>query len=103
MKRPNMTDDQREIAIELMANALRKDAHLRARALGSDPSDAVRGGITRRRAEASQRYVDGMRDMLRVLFPNGHAIAEECMDAAYARAMGIPHHKADGEGGLAGH
>lgn len=91
MARPEITSDQKEIAIELLANALRKDAHVRSRAHRTGPPDGViREGMARRRAESSQRYVDGMRDMLRVLFPNGYAIAEECMDEAYARAMGIP-------------
>ena len=91
MTRPGITDDQKELAIELLANALRKDAHLRRRAHHSEQrDDMLRSGMTRRRAESSQRYIDGMRDMLRVLFPNGYTIAEECMDAASIRAMGIP-------------
>lgn len=91
MTRPGITDDQREIAIELLANALRKDAHLRSRAQHTGQRvDMVQAGMARRRAESSQRYVDGMRDMLRVLFPNGYAIADECLDEAYARAMGLP-------------
>ena len=91
MARPRITSDQREIAIELLANALRKDAHLRSRAYRPGARDGVlREGLSRRRAESSQRYVEGMRDMLRVLFPDGYAVADECMDEAYARAMGIP-------------
>lgn len=91
MARPGITSDQREIAIELLANALRKDAHLRGRAgEAGSRADMVWAGLARGRAEASQRYIDGMRDMLRVLFPNGSAIADECMNEAYARAMGLP-------------
>jgi hypothetical protein len=91
MTRHGITDDQKEIAIELLANALRKDAHLRSRPPDQGQRvDMVQAGIARRRAESSQRYIDGMRDMLRVLFPNGAAIAEACMDEAYLRAMGIP-------------
>lgn len=91
MTRPQITDDQKEIAIELLANALRKDAHIRSRSHdASQRDDMIRAGLSRRRAESSQRYVEGMRDMLRVLFPNGYEIAEGCMNEAYARAMGIP-------------
>lgn len=103
MSRPEITDDQREIAIELMANALRKDAHIRARAHRTRGHvDILRAGLVRNRAEPSQRYVEGMRDMLRVLFPHGHAIAEECMDAAFARAMGVPRHN-EGTSGRTDH
>jgi hypothetical protein len=91
MERPEITRDQRELAIELLANALRKDAHLRQRAKQPGTGIYMTGaGITQRRADASQRYVDGMRDLLRVLFPNGHAVADECLNEAYARAMGVP-------------
>lgn len=90
MSRPEMTDDQREIAIELMANALRKDAHVRNRAGGTgEGRDALWTSVARRRAEPSQRYVEGMRDMIRVLFVDGHAAAEECLEAASAKALGI--------------
>lgn len=85
-----ITVDQREMAVMMLANALRKDAHLRNRVhQGADASDALHAGMVKRRLESSQRYVEGMRDLLRVLFPNGHAIAEECMEEAYARAMGV--------------
>lgn len=92
MSRPEMTDDQREIAIELLANALRKDAHLRNRPAGAgEGRDVLRTGAVRRRAEPSQRYVEGMRDMIRVLFVDGHAAADACLEAASARALGVPH------------
>lgn len=91
MSRPEMTDDQREIAIELLANALRKDAHLRNRASHqTEGVDPVRLVAARRRAEPSQRYVEGMRDMIRVLFVDGHAAADACLEAASAQALGIP-------------
>ena len=91
MIRPGITEDQKEIAIELLANALRKDAHLRTGAgQTGQRGDILREGIARRRVETSRRYVEGMRDMLRVLFPNGYEIADVCMNEAYARAMGIP-------------
>lgn len=97
MDRPEMTGDQREMAVELLANALRKDAHLRARALqpGSE-EDLLHVSLGKRRAEPSQRYIDGMRDMLRMLFPNGDAVAQACLEEAYARAMGVPSFGANG-------
>lgn len=90
MDRPAITADQREMAVIMLANALRKDVHLRNRQTRpGEEEDVIRAGLSRRRAEASQRYVDGMRDMLRVLFPEGDRIVRECMEEAYAMAMGI--------------
>jgi len=91
MGRPTITGDQREMAVVLLANAMRKDAHLRGRAHQfGELGNPLHHGMTKRRAEPSQRYVEGMRDLLRVLFPNGHAVAEECLEEAYARAIGAP-------------
>ena len=91
MGRPEITDDQREIAIVLLANALRKDAHLRARVSRMrEHEDPVRYGMAKRRSEPSLRYVEGMRDLLRSLFVDGHAAADECLEEAYARAIGAP-------------
>jgi len=88
---PEITPDQREMAVVMLANALRKDAHLRARAHQlREQGMPLLAGLTRRRAEPSQRYVEGMRDLLRVLFPNGHAVAADCLEEAYARALGMP-------------
>lgn len=91
MGHPEITTDQREMAVVLLANAMRKDAHLRARAhTFREQGDTLYKGIMKRRSEPSQRYVEGMRDLLRLLFSNGHAVAEECLEEAYARAMGAP-------------
>lgn len=91
MGRPTITADQREMAVEMLANALRKDAHLRARAHPvGEPANSLYQGMSKQRAEPSQRYVEGMRDLLRVLFLDGHAAAEECLEEAYARAIGAP-------------
>jgi len=93
------------MAIVLLANALRKDAHLRARGhqLG-EPDSPLHHVLAKRRAEPSQRYVEGMRDLLRVLFPDGHAVAEECLEEAYARAIGAPAtHGANGSNGTRYH
>lgn len=86
--RPEMTPDQREMLVELLANALRKDAHLRAR-LGGMTGDPFQSGMAKRRIEASQRYVEGMRDAVRVLFLDGYSAAQACLEAAHARATGM--------------
>lgn len=100
MGRPEITADQREIAIVLLANAIRKDAHLRDRALrAGQENDPVRAGMLRRRSEPSQRYIDGMRDLLRVLFISGDALVDECLEEAYARAMGFSAHEAANDTG----
>lgn len=90
MDRPPITADQREMAVVMLANALRKDVHLRNRQpRPGDEEDVIRAGLARRRAEGSQRYIDGMCDLLRVLFPDGDRVVRECMEEAYAMAMGI--------------
>lgn len=89
MGRPRITADQREMAVVMLANALRKDAHLHAPAPpAAEPGGALYHGLTKRRSEPARRYVEGMRDLLRVLFPDGHAVADECLEEAYARAIG---------------
>lgn len=89
MERPQITADQREMAVVLLANAMRKDAHLRARAHEvEEQGSLLHASRARRRAELAQRYIEGMRDLLRVLFPNGYAVAEECLEEAYALALG---------------
>ncbi len=92
MRQPEITDDQREMAIVLLANAMRADAHLRDRAhqAGERTGGALEAGLMKRRVEPSQRYVDGMRDLLRVLFSDGQAVTEACLEEAYARAIGAP-------------
>jgi hypothetical protein len=100
MERPPITPEQKEMAVTLLANALRKDAYLRTRARGAgDPGDPLHDAFAKRRAEPSRRYVEGMRDLLRVLFPDGHAVADECLEAAYARAIGAPTHTPNGRSG----
>jgi len=89
MPYPEMTNDQRAMAVEMLANALRKDAHLRERAHRLREGAPLPARATYGRAESSQRYVDGMRDLLRVLFADGHAATDACMEAAYALATGV--------------
>ena len=100
MGQPRITRDQREMAVVLLANAMRKDAHLRARAHQlQEEGTPLHAGMVKRRAEPSRRYVEGMRDLLRVLFPNGHAVAEECLEEAHARAIGASAYGPDGGNG----
>jgi hypothetical protein len=90
MAQTGITDDQREMAVAMLANAIRKDAHLRNRARHArDAGNPLIAVMASRRSEPSQRYVDGMRDILKVLFANGGVVAEECLEEAYARALGV--------------
>jgi hypothetical protein len=92
MGQPTITDDQRELAVILLANALRKDAHLRTRpgVAGPEGTEAV-SGAARWRIEASRRYARGMTDLLAVLFDGGRAVADECLAAAEVLAFGRRH------------
>lgn len=104
MGRPTITADQKEMAVVLLANAMRKDAHLRARKHDAgEPANLLHHGLAKRRSGPSERYVEGMRDLLRVLFPDGHAVAEECLEEAYARAIGAPAHAATSGNGTQYH
>jgi hypothetical protein len=89
MGQPTITEDQRELAVILLANALRKDAHLRARpdAAGREGTETVTGAA-RWRIEASRRYTQGMTDLLAVLFEGGRTVANECLAAAEVLAFG---------------
>ena len=92
MGRPRITAEQRGMAVALLANAIRKEAHLRARANAAAhrAEDAIPVGGARGRQEASGRYVQGMRDLLVVLFEGGRAVADECYQAARVQALGEP-------------
>ena len=89
MTQPTITLDQRDLAVTLLANALRKDAHLWR---GSDktPESGMLGGTVRWRIEASRRYAQGMTDLLAVLFDGGRPLADDCLKAAEHLAFG-PH------------
>jgi hypothetical protein len=90
MGQPEITEDQRVMVVALLANAIRKDAHLRERADRARQREyAVTESFAIRRAEASRRYVDGMCDMVRVLFADGQAVVNDCLEDAYAHAMGM--------------
>ncbi len=83
-----MTEEQRAVAVALLANAIRKEERLAGRARDRVEDDlglAVGAGA---RAEASRSYVRGMRDLLAVLFAGGRAVADDCYEAARAQALG---------------
>ena len=89
MGRPRMTAEQRGMAVALLANAIRKEAHLRTRAeAAAEGGELAAVAGARGRREASGQYVRGMRDLLAVLFEGGAAVADECLAAARAAALG---------------
>ena len=89
MARSEITSDQRAMAVALLANALRKDAHVRARTGDGDGRRHDLSGLgSRARSDASQQYIRGMRDLLTVLFENGRAVADACYDDARVQAFG---------------
>lgn len=83
-----MTEDQRGMAIALLANAIRKEERLRARAADRAERSPLPVPASRGRADASGRYVQGMRDLIAVLFVDGRAAADECYRIARAQALG---------------
>ena len=94
MGRPRMTDEQRAVAVALLANAIRKDERQQA-IREQRRGDLTLTGGSRRRAEASAQYVRGMRDLLAVLFDGDRAVADACY--AEARALARGERTADGE------
>ncbi|HWV36835.1 MAG TPA: hypothetical protein VNZ55_14460 [Thermomicrobiales bacterium] len=91
MGQPGITDEQRLMAVALLANAIRKDSHLRNRPPRSQEQAAsLTSLMAGKRSESSQRYIDGMRDLLRVLFADGADLTDEILEEAYAQAMGMP-------------
>lgn len=87
MARPAITDEQREIAVVLLANAVRKQRRRSPPAApGQDdplPLRAARAGES-----ANERYVRGMLDMVAILFADGRATADACLRAARALEAG---------------
>lgn len=87
MSQPRMTQDQRLMAVTLLANAIRKQERTRPPA-GADGSDLTRLAGSRGRATATHQYVRGMVDLLAVLFEGGRPVAESCYDEALRVAAG---------------
>jgi len=90
MGQPAITEDQWEMAVTMLANAIRKDAHLRARAaVHVEQGDPLQDSMARLRSKPSERYIAGMRDMLRILFLDGDVLADAALEEAYRRAIGL--------------
>lgn len=90
MGRPAVTEEQWELAVTLLANAIRKDAHLRARAAAQvGQGDPLQDTMAKLRSKPSERYIAGMRDMLRLLFLDGDVMADAALEEAYRRAIGM--------------
>lgn len=90
MARPAITEEQWELAVTMLANAIRKDAHLRARAAAYvGKGDPLQDNMTKLRSKPSERYIAGMRDLLRLLFLDGNVMADAALEEAYRRAIGM--------------
>ena len=91
MGRPAITEDQWELTVTMLANAIRKDAHLRARAaVHVGQGNPLQDTMAKLRSKPSERYIEGMRDLLKVLFLDGDVLAEAALEEAYRRAVGMP-------------
>lgn len=89
MGRPAMTEDQRVMAVALLANAIRKDEQGRARRLARlSNAPLLPTAAGRHQRDAAGQYVRAMRDLLAVLFADGHAGADACYETARAQATG---------------
>lgn len=87
MPLPTITDEQREMAVAMLANALRKQDRRPTAAAGSDPLfPEVGSGRAQHTADA--RYVQGMRDLLAVLFAGGRLTSHLCHQEALDLAAG---------------
>jgi len=84
MARPPISEEQRIMAVALLANAIRKTDRPATR-----PSSFFLE-IGSRRRDPSQEYLRGMRDLLAVLFDGGPRTADDCYAAAQTQATGDP-------------
>ncbi len=88
MARPPISDEQRVMAVALLANAIRRTDRP-----GSQPGTffvETPAPGSRRRRDPSQEYLRGMRDLLAVLFDGGPRIADDCYASAQTQATGDP-------------
>jgi hypothetical protein len=84
-----MTEDQRTVVVGLMANALRTEIRLRAEAeTAGGTGSLLATSAARARHAAAARYVQGMVDVVAVLFAGGRPTAEACLEHARSLAGG---------------
>jgi hypothetical protein len=85
-----MSNDQRLMAVTLLANAIRKHEGSRREEPSPGPAtpDLARLAGSRARDDATHQYVRGMVDLLAVLFEGGRPQAEACYQEALQMARG---------------
>jgi hypothetical protein len=89
MGRPKISEDQRVVAVGLLANAIRKEMRFKSQTESEFESQGMLAMLgSRGQREASRQYVRGMYDLLAVLFEGGRALADQCYLAAEADATG---------------
>ena len=89
MSQPPMTEDQRTVVVGLLANALRKETYLRAQAEAAESTGSLLAtSAARARHSAAARYIQGMLDVIAVLFDGGRRTADACLDQARSLAGG---------------
>ena len=82
MAQPAMTEDQRIVAVALLANAIRKERRLRRAPRRPGEGSAVLSTFGAfGPSDGAAQYVRGMRDLLAVLFEGGRAVADACYEA----------------------
>ncbi len=89
MTRPAMTEDQRVVAVAMLANAIRRERRRHARADDARQQSSVLSTFgALGRGDGPAEYVRGMRDLLAVLFDGGRQVADACYEAAAIEADG---------------
>jgi hypothetical protein len=84
-----MTADQRTVVVGLLANALRKEIQLRAEAETAEGTGSLLAtSAARARHAAAARYLQGMVDIIAVLFAGGRRTADACLEQARSLAGG---------------
>jgi hypothetical protein len=83
MSQPPMSEDQRIVAVGLLANALRKEARLRREAEAAEQGGSLLAvSAARARHTAAEQYLRGMVDLLSVLFDGGRRLADHTLEKA---------------------
>lgn len=93
MSQPRMSQDQRMMAVTMLANAIRKGERGRRPETAEAGRPEIAPNIARLagargRTGAAQQYVRGMVDLLAVMFEGGRPAAEACYEEARRVALG---------------